>query len=428
MDRRLIWPMACTSAVSCAILAAVLTTGALLTPEPAAAQCGGTQNITPCISVPRAPQANTYYPRSSGGGYRGGGGRGYSGGGGGNYNYAAAVGAANIAIGVLNIAIAAAEEQQRQERNAAARARWEHCQAKYRSAYATNERARRLVENGKPDEAYGLFESAIGILGSCGQRVDHGKLRDNLASARQQFASLVNPDVADTTIFGKKDTGPAKLQPAALDRQAREACKALPQDTPQWNACVATRKGELVMASDPSIRNACQSIADRAERQQCVFNRYWAGLAGKDEKEFGDPSNCYYDEHGKPCHPGGGKTASAAAGKPDGNSALRDELRRRINALPDTIPNNEDIANMETARDALPPGPDRDQLTAAIDSAKSGGSGKAPSDNPYDDYMQGRDGKLDIGQGVSAGVPEKGSFANDVQGDKLIESSVPSNR
>ena len=425
MDRRLIWPMACTSAVSSAILAAVLTTGALLTPEPAAAQCGGTQNITPCISVPRAPQGNTYYPRSSGGGYRGGGGRGYSGGGGGA-NYAAAVGAANIAIGVLNIAIAAAEEQQRQERNAAARARWEHCQAKYRAAYATNERARRLVESGQPGEAYGLFERALSTLGSCGERADLGKLRGNLESARQQFASLVNPDVADTTIYGKTETGPAKLVPAMLDRQARDACKSLAQNTPEWNACVATRKGELVMASDSAIRNACQSIADRAERQQCIFNRYWAGIQGKDEKQFGDPSNCYYDEHGKPCHPGGGKTASTNTAKPDGNSALREELRRRLDALPDRLPGNEDISNMETARDALPPGPDRDQLTAAIDSAKAGDPGKAPSDNVYDDYMRGRDGKL--GGGVGAGVPENGSFANDAGGDKLLESSVPSNR
>ena len=200
------------------------------------------------------------------------------------------------------------------------------------------------------------------------------------------------------------------------------------QDTPEWNACVAARKGEMVMATDPAIRNACQSIADRAERQQCIFNRYWAGIQGKDQNQFGDPSNCYYDEHGKPCHPGGGKTASAGPAKPDGNNALRDEIKRRLNKLPDTLPGNEDIANMEVARDALPPGADRDQLTAAIDSAKGGDSGKVPSDNVYDDYMRGRDGKLDIGQGVSAGVPEKGSFANDLEGDKLLESSVPSNR
>ncbi|MDO8878554.1 MAG: hypothetical protein Q8M24_25300 [Pseudolabrys sp.] len=426
MNSRLGWSAACVGAVS----GAVLMTGAALAPEPALAQCGGTQNITPCISVPRAPQANTYYPRSSGGGYRGGGGRGYSsgGGGGGNYNYAAAVGAANVAIGFLNMAIAAAEEQQRQERNAAARARWEHCQAKYRSAYATNERARRLSEEGRPEEAYALFQRAYDTLGSCGQRADLGKLRGNLESARTTYANLINPDVAGTTIFGKKETGPAKLPPAMLERQAREACKTLSQDTPEWNACVAARKGELVMASDPAIRNACQSIADRAERQQCVFNRYWAGLAGKEDKQFGDPSNCYYDEHGKPCHPGGGKTASAAAGKPGGNSALRDELRRRLDALPDRLPSDEDIGNMEIARDALPPGPERDQLTAAIDSAKAGDPGKAPSDNVYDDYMRGRDGKLDKGQGVSAGVPETGSFANDVQGDKLLESAVPSNR
>lgn len=421
MDKRLIWPLAC--------LSAIVTGGFVFAPEPARAQCGGTQDITPCIHVPRAPQSNTYYPRSNGGGYRGGGGRSYSGGGGGNY--AAAIGAANVAIGFLNMAIAAAEEQQRAEANAAneaARRRHNYCQGKYRQAYATNERARRLSESGRPEEAYQLFQQALETLGSCGQRADLGKLRGNLESARQTFASLVNPDVAGTTIYGKKELGSEKLAPALLERQAREACKALAQDTPEWNGCVAVRKGEMLMASDPAIRNACQSIADRAQRQQCIFNRYWAGIQGKDENQFGDPSNCYYDEHGKPCHPGGGKSASASSSKPDGNAKLREELRRRLNALPDRLPSTEDISNMETARDALPPGPDRDQLTATIDSAKAGDASKAPSDNAYEDYMRGRDGKLDIGQGVSAGVPEKGSFANDLEGDKLLGSSVPSNR
>ncbi|MDP2410699.1 MAG: hypothetical protein Q8M26_10495 [Pseudolabrys sp.] len=362
----------------------------------------------------------------------GGGGGQRSGGGGGNY--AAAIGAGNVAIGFLNMAIAAAEEQQRQERNSAdeaARRRFNACQAKYREAYAINEQARRLSEGGQPDKAFGLFERALSTLGSCGQRADLGKLRGNLATARQQFASLVNPDVADTTIFGKKETGPTKLPPALLDRQAREACKSFSQDTPEWNACVAARKGELVMASDPSIRNACQSIADRATRQQCIFNRYWAANQGKNDSEFGDPSNCYYDEHGKPCHPGGrGGRAVAAKSKPQGESELRKELRRRLNAIPDTIPGKEDISNMEAARDALPPGADRDQMTAAIDQAKAGGpktgDGKSLNDQAYDNYMQGRDGNL--GQGVDVGVPENGSFANDFGGDKLLGSSVPSNR
>ena len=383
--------------------------------------------IGACSSVAEARclAANQWAWGSCGGG---GGSRGGGGGGGGG-NYAAAVGAANVAIGFLNMAIAAAEEQQRQERNAAARARWEHCQARYRDAYATNERARRLSEQGRPEEAFDLFERALSTLGSCGQRADLGKLRGNLATARQQFASLVNPDVSETTIFGKTAAGPAKLAPALLERQAREACKSLTPETPEWNACVAARKGELVMASDPSIRNACQSIADRATRQQCIFNRYWAANQGKDDKQFGDNSNCYFDEHGKPCHPGGGR-AVAAKSQPQGESELRKELRRRINALPDRLPSKEDIGNMEAARDALPPGADRDQMTAAIDQAKAGeasaGDGKSLNDQAYDNYMQGRDGKL--GGGVNVGVPENGSFANDLGGDRLLGSPVPSNR
>lgn len=356
---------------------------------------------------------------SGGGGYRSGGG------GGGNYA-AAAVGAGNIAIGFLNMAIAAAAEQERQERNAANAARHAACQAKYRQAYATNEQARRLSESGRPQEAYALFERALATLGSCGARADLGKLRGNLEHARTEYAKLVNPSAADSTIYGKTEHGPPRLVPALLEKQARDACKAYADSSPEWQACMARRKAELVIASNPAIRSACQSIADLAERQQCVFNRYWADMLGKDAKQFGDPSNCYWDEHGKPCHPGGRSAAVGSKAKPEGESELRKELRRRLNALPDRLPNSEEIQNMETARDALPPGADRDQMTAAIDKAKAGGPEKSLNELAYDNYMQGRDGKLD--GGVNVGVPEKGSFANDLGGDKLLGSSVPSNR
>lgn len=394
---------------------------------------------------------------------RGGGGYRYrsGGGGGGGGNYAAAVGAAGAAIGILGMMIDAAQQAEQSERNsadAATRQRHARCQSKYRTAYATNERARRLSESGRPEEAYELFQQAKNTLGSCGTRTDTEKLRGNLESAQWQYASLVNPSAkwtGDDTNVPKN--GP--LPPAVSDLAARKLCSFAKEESPAWQSCIANRKAEAIMSGDKAIRDACQAIADIEQRNQCAYNRYWAGVQGKDPNQFGDPSNCYWDEHGKPCHRGGGARGVASQGPAPGRSTLREELQKKINNMPDRIPDpaqkqrDAEIARAEAVRDSLPPGPDRDRLTAAIDDAKAGRTGpaadapvagadanpppakvaetNAPPDKSldqqaYDEYMKGRDGKLD--GGVNVGVPENGSFANDFGGDKLLDSSIPSNR
>ena len=319
---------------------------------------------------------------------RGGGGGGYRSYGGGGGRAGAALGAASAAIGILGMMIDAAQQEQNNA-NEAQRQAYNACQGRYRQSYAINEQARKIAANGDTEEAYGEFERALNVLGSCGSRSDLSKLRDNLEGMRKEYARLSTPSAEwagdDRTNAPKK----AAIYPGALDPAARQLCSFAAEGSDSWQACMAARKAEAIMATDPDIRAACQSIADVDARNQCVFNRYWAGVQGKDPNQFGDNKNCYWDEHGKPCYPGG-KNAAAASAPSNADSdpnSLRNRLKR---ALADNAKDKAsdvdaaraaEIARAKAVRDSLPEGSaDRKTLDDAIAKAEAGQTPSASAD------------------------------------------------
>lgn len=344
---------------------------------PAFAQCGSTQDLVPCISVPRAPQGPSYFPRASGGRssvrtyhYGGGGGR-----------TAAAIGAAGAAIGILGAMIEQAEREQNAA-DAAARQRWAACQRRYRQAYALNEEARQAAAGSNVEVSFAMFERALAVLGSCGNPSDIAVLRHNLENARKDYAALTNP--SGSRMYGGDAPKKPLIPPGELNNRAAEACASLTGQSPEWQTCMRNREADLIMLGD----DACQSIADADTRNRCVFNRYWASVNGKDPNEFGDPANCYWDEHGNPCHPGGGATASDSA---DDRNGLRERLKRALDrgasagAAIDRARANE-IARAKMLRDSLPEGSeDRKRLDDLIAKAEAGrmpNAGAAPAQPP----------------------------------------------
>lgn len=113
--------------------------------------------------------------------------------------------------------------------------------------------------------------------------------------------------------------------------------------------------------------------------------------------------------------------------KQHSGARLRDELRAKIDAMPDTLPadpRDKAIVDAEAVRDSLPAGPERDNITAMIAKAKADkealqASAKTLDNEAYENYMKGRDGVLDRSQSVDVGVPKTGSWARDFGGDNL---------
>lgn len=318
-----------------------------------------------------APRQTYHYSAPA----RSGGVRTFSGGGGGG-RAGAAIGAAGAAIGILGMMIDAAQQQQENAANESQRQAYNACQARIRNAHATNEQARKLLAESDPEEAYRVFERAIGALGDCGNRGDAAKLRHNLDVARQSYASLTTPSAG--TQYGGDAPKNHLRSVVDIEAKAAELCGNLPQDTPQRQICVRTTEAQLIMFDDAGIQSACQSIADVETRNRCALNRYGAMMSGLNPDQFGDNDNCYFDEHGKPCHPGGGNVASRAPldANSDPNS-LRNELKRRLAERP--AQNNVaearagEIARAKALRDSLPPdSPDRKALDDVIAKAEAG--------------------------------------------------------
>lgn len=321
-----------------------------------------------------APRATYHYqpPVRSGGGVR------YYGGGGGGSRAGAALGAASAAIGILGMLIDAAQQEQENAANEEQRQAYNACQGRYRQAHAINEQARAVSANGDSAEAYAMFERALNTLGGCGSRADLAKLRQNLDNVRTEYARLSNP--SSQWKGDDRTNAPTKqvVYPGALEDQANQQCTFATAGSEAWQACVARAKAERIMSTDADIRAACQSIADTDTRNQCVFNRYWAGIQGKDPNQFGDPSNCYWDEHGKPCHPGAVASRTPASNADDDPNSLRNQLRRALAERPKGTSAVEDaraaeIARAKMVRDSLPEGsPDRKTLDDAIAKAEAG--------------------------------------------------------
>jgi len=366
------------------------------------------------------------------------------------------------------------QEAERAERNAAneaARRRHAYCNAKYRRSHALNEEAIRL--GGDPEAAIAKVEAALANLGDCGSRKDLAILRRNLDNMRRDVAKLTRP--SETGIVGGLEENRRWRTAAELMNFAHQACAQIPESSPNRTACIRRNVAEQAMMFDAKARAACQSLPDIEVRNQCLFNRYFARVHDKDPNQFSDPSNCYWDEYGKPCH--GRPVATAARPATTHSNRLRDELRDKISNLPDQIEEpsvqqmrEAEIARAKAVRDSLPPGPERDNLTQLIDQAEARmgtdtAAAAAPpeavpaaeaappsptpktavadpdpapasTDDTYQNYMQSRNrhsggtnsGDLQMQGGVRAGVPDRGSFANDFGGDALLGSPVPSRR
>ena len=204
---------------------------------------------------------------------------------------------------------------------------------------------------------------------------------------RKEYARLSTPSNDwtgdDRTNAPKK----AAIYPGALDPAARQLCNFAPEDSSTWQACMAARKAEAIMATDPDIRAACQSIADVDARNQCVFNRYWAGVQGKDPNQFADNKNCYWDEHGKPCYPGGknGVASTAPSNADSDPNSLRNKLKRALaeNAKEraSDAAHAAALAQAKSIRDSLPEGSaDRKALDDAIAKDEGGQTSTAAAD------------------------------------------------
>jgi len=390
-----------------------LAAGPLMTAAPAFAQCGGTQDIVPCISVPRAPQRPSYFPRSGGGRssvrtfhYGGGGGR-----------AAVAIGAAGAAIGILGMMIEQAEREQTTA-DAAARQRWAACQGRYRQAYALNEKAQQMIAGSDPAASYAVFERALAVLGSCATGSNIATLRHNLDKARQEYVALTHPSSA--RMFGGDAPKSRLIAPGELNNRAAAACAQLTEQSQEWQACMRNREADLIMLTD----SACQSIADADARNRCVFNRYWAGVNGKDPNEFGDPDNCYWDEHGNPCHPGGGTSASRGADDPDG---LRARLKNALDggaAAGRAIDRARaaEIARAKAVRDTLPEGSeDRKRLDEMIAKAEAGrmpSAGAAPTQSqPASQPQPAEQQAGNAAQGSGAGASDSNSSPSSSRDD-----------
>ena len=278
-------------------------------------------------------------------------------------------------------------------------------------------------------------------------------LKQNLENAQSDLLGSSTPSASKQVTSGGFQT---RKLPPQLYQEAKALCGHAPVDSLDWQACMQRKQADAVMLSDVDIRNACQSLTDIDARILCVQRRYMAGLphAGGAEN-----LNCYWHGNGRPCY-GSGQAARPRQGA--GQPGLRDEMRAKLDALPDqesevAAARRAEIANAEKVRDALPPGPDRDNLTAVIEDARAGrvpggasprpanstaeppmkneqpgtqeavaiapapaaGEGKSLNDQAYENYMQGRDGKLDNANTVDVGTPQSGSWAKDFGGDEL---------
>lgn len=312
--------------------------------------------------------------------YHGGGGGGYrSYGGGGGGRAAAAIGAAGAAIGILGMMIDAAEQAEAAERNAAneaARRRWAACQGRYKRAHAMNEDARRMIADGETESGYAAFERAIATLGDCAAGADLAKLRNNLDVARREYAALTTPSEGRQYGGGAPKTN--LPYPSELESRASSRCTHLPQNSPPWQSCLQNAEAEIAIGADDAIREACQSIANIAARNNCVFDRYAAAVTGQ-KPDGADNDNCYWDERGRQCHPGG-RAANPPPGRAadDDPNSLRNQLKRALAEKPNDdaairAARAAEIARAKALRDSLPPdSPDRKTLDDVIAKAEAG--------------------------------------------------------
>lgn len=180
---------------------------------------------------------------------------------------------------------------------------------------------------------------------------------------------------------------------------------------------IEARKQYAAVRPDNRVEDARKRYGD-----QNIYNKPNPFAAEKEP-------DCYWDEHGNPCHPGGNnpaaETSPSAAADADPNS-LRNRLRRALSNpayKPDDHARERQAAidSLQKARDSMPPGADRDDIDQQLAKLRGGivpdNIGAAPpvpavpqvsvssppqssqaesqpsgTDNAYDNYMKSQNG------------------------------------
>lgn len=220
--------------------------------------------------------------------------------------------------------------------------------------------------------------------------------------------------------------GDARFEEASrFLKDAQKKCAALQANESHHKACVLTELANSVRKVHPEIDKACTAkTRDAAARNECVLKAYGAALGPQTARGNDDP-NCYFYANGQPCYPATGGPAKANPNNV-GRSSLRDELRKRLDRMPNSAHERTDEPAGATGTSGKA---DSDQSQPAepgqVPQASGNQDSKPHSSGAYDSEYWSR--RLP-GNGVNVGVPNSGSFANDVGGDKLLGETVPSRR
>lgn len=354
----------------------------------------------------RCLAANQWAWGNCGSSTQGGGSRSSSGGSG--PNYGAAIGSIGAALGALSDIAAEEEARQQAQRDRADAERRAYCHGNWRQASADVESGNRIFNEWNPGGAIPYYERAISLLGRCGDSKNIAVVRRNLDQARKQYAAIKDDNRVSDALgryggnnFYDKGGNPFARAPAdgaakppsadprlsaeAIGKEAAKRCDYAPSGSASWKTCMATQEARLIMDADPDIKSMCGIETNAAKRNACAIKAYGDRLAAKNANPSGK-ENCYWDQNGKPCYPGG-KAAAATTEKPKAATSLRDELRRRLQAKDAAGGTGPDEGAPDPASDGKPSGQLPEQAVVKNEPAPSSA---ASNDDPLQSYMNAR--------------------------------------
>lgn len=273
-----------------------------------------------------------------------------------------------------------------------------------------------------PLAVQGRREFAIRARAHFDEAIEKAQRQGKCGGSRPRTAAAVNGRGGASP----PAAGDARVQEASrLLKDAQKKCATRQANESHHKACVLTELASSVRKAHPEIDKACTAkTREAAARNECALKAYGAALGQQTARGNDDP-NCYFYPNGKPCYPA---TGGAAKANPNnvGRSSLRDELRKRLDRIPNSVPERSDQPAGATGTGAKA---DSDQIRPAepgqVPQASGKQDSKPDSSGAYDsEYWSGRL----PGNGDNVGVPNNGSFANDFRGDKLLGESVPGRR
>ncbi len=390
------------------LIVILLSVWSLSHAAPAAAQCStitgpGMSGGGPCPQSRKfvAPPAPSPQRGGSLGGYSGGAGNG--------------LGAAATALGILGSMLEESETPAAPQRDntpatdeaarreaAALRA---YCERTFDQALDLVRRASDIAQD-DPAGAIKLFENARTIFQRCAAPQAREFLKARIKEAQRRLAAIADDNRVgeaqrrfrdayagqspfESAAAAKVGPAPIAATPAlAIDPQdvfnkAKARCAYAADKPDEMKTCMQTQEALAISQADPDIKLQCSGAKSPSTRETCTIQAY----AQKVQKAAANPSgqeNCYFDEHGRPCYPGGvgGDKAGAETAR------LRELMRKRLREQRQADGRSGDVSDADVDTAVRLAGANPGSSSAAQKTRPDNGSNNVPGDWNRDDPLQ----------------------------------------